>query len=163
MDRCSVCNCELPRVKNGTVPRHVRRTHEQGWKHQRNSVALQRQREEALYDFSAFWAREEERRREEEAQARARLRAEAEQALRIGVLATRLRARHGDLASFRASCLREGEKRLAETSLPSDLKRALVGPAANALAARELKELAGAQFLLLSLLAAHCFGEEADG
>ena len=134
---CDVCGCALPINRSGHVTRECRRTHREGAKHQ---AALARKQ----------WAEAEEARRYGEEMGR-RWAEEARQrrvarvhALTMGLLATRLRAKHGSMALARNAWAHEADERLNALEMPA-LQVRLLKPTKQALALNEMRELLWAQ------------------
>lgn len=130
---CDVCRCELPINRSGHVTRECRRIHREGAKHQ---AALLRQcaEKQATHALQlAQWRREWA----EEARQR---RAERVHALTLGLLVTRLRAKHGSMAEARNAWARAADERLNALEMPA-LHVQLLKPAKQALALNEMREL----------------------
>ena len=130
---CDVCRCELPINRCGHVTRECRRTHREGAKHQ---AALAR-KQWAEAEEARRWGEEFRRKCEEEERQR---RAERVHALTLGLLVTRLRAKHGSMAEARSAWAHEADERLNALEMPA-LQVRLLGPAKQALALNEMREL----------------------
>ena len=115
------------------VTREVRRVHREGAKHQ---AALARKRDEqqqALAAEHAQWRRECALREQQRREARVH-------ALTLGLLITRLRAKHGSMAEARDAWAHEADARLNALDMPA-LQVQLLRPAKQALALNEMREL----------------------
>ena len=130
---CDVCGCALPINRSGHVTRECRRRHREGAKHRAAVATQQREREEAHARELAQWRREWA----EEARQR---RAARVHALTLGLLVTRLRAKHGSMAEARDAWAREADERLNALEMPA-LQARLLRPAKQALALNEMREL----------------------
>ena len=126
---CDVCRCELPINRSGHVTRECRRIHRAGSKHQAALTRQQREREEFYERFQAHQAE----------QARQQ-RAARVHALTLGLLITRLRAKHGSMAHARGAWAQEAVARLTVLDAP-ELQQQLLGPATQALALTEMREM----------------------
>ena len=94
LSMCDVCGCKLPINRSGHVTREIRRTHKAGAKHQ---AALARRAEEHERAAEANLRRLER----EWAEGARQRRAACIHALTLGLLITRLRAKHGSMAEAR--------------------------------------------------------------
>lgn len=130
---CDVCRCALPINRCGHVTRECRRTHREGAKHQRALIEKQWAEAEEARRWGEWFSRkcaEEERQR----------RAERVHALTLGLLVTRLRAKHGSMAEARDAWAHEADERLNALEMPA-LQVQLLKPAKQALALNEMREL----------------------
>ena len=130
---CDVCGCELPINRCGHVTREVRRAHREGAKHQ---AALLRQ----CAEKQAAHARQLAQWRREWAEGERQRRAERVHALTLGLLITRLRAKHGSMTEARSTWAHEADERLNALNMPA-LQVQLLRPAKQALALIEMREL----------------------
>jgi len=131
--RCSVCCCKLPLNRHGHVERATRKAHNQGAKHQAQLSAIAREKIEASERrYAQFCA--------EQAAARKQARQERRLAVALGVLATRLRARHGSMEAARAAWAEAADATLQSVELP-ELRLKLHGPTEETLAWREMQTI----------------------
>lgn len=130
---CDVCRCALPINRCGHVTRECRRTHREGAKHQAALLKQCAEKQQAHARELAQWRREWA----EEARQR---RAERVHALTLGLLVTRLRAKHGSMAEARDAWAHEADERLNALEMPA-LQVQLLKPAKQALALNEMREL----------------------
>jgi len=151
---CSVCYCQLPLNRSGHVERATRKAHNQGAKHQAQLSARARDEEEARLREHRRWlaalhAEQLQKRRER------RL------AITLGVLATRLRARHGSMEEARGAWAEAAAAALASVELP-ELRLKLHGPTEETLAWREMHAIVAIEDhqLLRFLFEALGLGEE---
>ena len=140
MDWCTVCGCDLPVQRDGTVLRSTRRTHNAGQKH-RSNVDRQRQA-----------VRDNTRRQIEACRiAHAKRMDDARQALLLAVTATRLRAAHGSMDVARTVWAVEADAALNQLASPT-LKAALWRPAAAHVAQRHVCSAASDAWLVVKLV-----------
>jgi hypothetical protein len=140
MGWCSVCSCDLPTQRNGTVLKSTRRAHNQGQKHVNN---VDRQRQEA---------RDQTRRQVEACRlAHAKRIADARQSLLLAVVAARLRAAHGSVAVARTAWAVEADAALNQLESPA-LKAALWRPATAHVAQQRIRGAASDAWLVVKLV-----------
>lgn len=140
MNWCSVCNCDLPMQRNGTVLKSTRRAHNQGQKHRNNVYVTQQQ------------VRDQTRRQLEACRlAEAKRINDARQALLLAVVATRLRAAHGGVDIARTVWAVEADAALNRLESPA-LKAALWRPAAAHVAQRHVCTAASNAWLVVKLV-----------
>jgi len=140
MNWCSVCNCDLPTQRDGTVLRTTRREHNAGQKH-RNNVDRERQA-----------VRDNTRRQLEACRlAHAKRIDDARHTLLLAVVATRLRAAHGGVDIARTVWAVEADAALNRLESPA-LKAALWRPAAAHVAQRHVRTAASNAWLVVKLV-----------
>lgn len=113
---CNVCQCILPVTREGRVTKAVQKQHDQGAMHQAEERSL-------MYAQMGEWQLTP-RRLKLHYQQYTQPRRAARLAIALGVLATRLRARHGSMRAARASWAEAAEE---------------PGPTKEALAWREMQ------------------------
>lgn len=130
---CSICGCELPINRSGHVERVTRRFHNQGAKHKARLSAIAREEREERDRYRAQIFAECHARRQQE-------REERRLAITLGVLATRLRARHGSMEGARDAWAEAADVQLQSVELP-ELRLKLRGPTTETLAWREMQTI----------------------
>ena len=140
---CSVCGCDLPMEKNGTILRATRAAHNRGAKHNAN---LSRQREER----KGMRRRILQQMRLDELQ----LKKDKSNALLLGIVATRLRSEHESVEDVRLAWLLESETLLLRLDNPG-VEAALLEATTKAIAAAHLRSVAREGHLLMELLSEH--------
>lgn len=137
---CSVCRCDLPTQRNGTVLKTTRREHNQGQKH-RNNIDRQAQqaRDQVRWQCEAF-ERERVKRIDD-----------ARQSLLLAVVATRLRAAHGSMAVARTVWAVEADAALNQLESPA-LKAALWRPTVAHVGQRHICNAASDAWLVVKLV-----------
>ena len=137
---CSVCRCDLPKQRNGTVLKSTRREHVQGQKHRDN---VYYQTLERLDEGRRMFA------------AMERVKAEriddARQALLLAVTAARLRAAHGSMDVARTVWAIEADAALNQLESPA-LKAALWRPATAHVARQHVCSAASDAWLVAKLV-----------
>lgn len=141
---CAVCKCTLPVNRDGRVTKAVQKRHDEGAMHKAELNSLD-------YMQMGEWRPTQRQLRQHEREYTQPRRA-ARLAIALGVLATRLRARHGSMEGARESWAEAAEETLRVLQ-PAALRSELEGPAARALAQHAMRALvAGENHELLRLL-----------
>tara|TARA_Y100000389_G_scaffold124461_2_gene121816 strand:- start:112 stop:630 length:519 start_codon:yes stop_codon:yes gene_type:complete len=137
---CSICRCDLPTQRNGTVLKSTRAEHFRGQKHRNNH---HRQTQEAVDKGRRVRATME------------RIEAEridgARHALLLAVTAARLRAAHGSMDVARTVWAVEADTALNQLASPA-LKAALWSPAVAHVANRHVCSAASDAWLVVKLV-----------
>jgi hypothetical protein len=139
---CSICNCELPRHRDGHVTKATIKAHNQGRRHTDNVF-----RQEYL-----DWCppkRSLRRAKWVDAQNPD----DARQALLLGVVVTRLRAAHGSMDAARTAWAVESDAALNRLESPA-LKTALWRPAAAHVAQQHVSSAASDAWPVVNLVIA---------
>ena len=140
MTWCSVCSCDLPTQRNGTVLRITRRAHNQGQKHRNNVDRQTRQ-----------WVDQLEKKIEALERARIQRIDDARQALLLAIVAARLRAAHGSMDVARMVWAVEADEALNRLESPA-LKASLWRSAAAHVAQRHVCSAASDVWLVVKLV-----------
>ena len=140
MNWCSVCSCDLPVQRDGTVLRLRRREHNQGQRH-RNNLHRQAQavRDRTRHQLEACRL------------AQAKRIDDARHALLLAVTAARLRATHGSMAVARTVWAVEADAALNQLESPA-LKAALWRPATAHVAQQYVSSAASDAWLVVKLV-----------
>lgn len=137
---CSICRCDLPVQKNGTITRATRTAHNQGAKHNSN-LSRQRWEREAAGRYVLEHMRLDE----------LQLKKEKSNALLLGIVATRLRSEHASIEEVRLAWLLESQTLLLKLGNPV-VESAILEATTRAIAAAHLRSVAREGHLLMELL-----------
>ena len=141
---CSVCGCDLPTMRNGTVTKATRRIHNAGENHR---AALRDQLENQrlqVQEYMQEYLRNSERQR---------LREKCHLLL-VGIVATRLRAHHASMVNARLAWLLESQCLLRKLE-DKPMEASLLKPTIKIIAETRIRLIANDSYTLVELIAEH--------